>query len=227
VTTFADRRDAGRQLAARLTTYRDDPRVLVLALPRGGVPVAAEIAEALRVPLDVLVVRKLGLPGHEELAMGAVASGDAIVLVPETITQFGVSSHLIARTVERERSELERREHAYRGGRPFPSLEGRIAILVDDGVATGATMQVAVDAIRTRGPLKVVVAAPLMSREAHAMLRRTADEVAVVSLPFPFYGVGMHYDDFSQTTDDEVRSLLEPAARDPAHPWGTRIPEFQ
>lgn len=208
---FANRHDAGKRLAARLRAYAHDPRVIVLGLPRGGVPVAAEVAAELGAPLDVFVVRKLGVPGLEETAMGAVASGGITVLLSAVIDQFGVSQFDVAHVIERERAEVDRREAAYRGSRRFPTLGGRIVIVVDDGVATGATMHAAVSALRSRGPMTVVAAAPVMSREAYDALQTVAHERAVVSVPPQFIGVGLHYADFAQTSDDEVREELAKA----------------
>jgi predicted phosphoribosyltransferase len=205
---FTDRRDAGRQLAARLQRFRGRADVIVLGLPRGGVPVAAEIAEALDLPLDVFVVRKLGVPGQEELAMGAVASGGGRVVNEEIVRLARVRPEVFEGVTARELREIQRREAAYRAGRPFPSLHGATVILVDDGVATGSTMLAGVHALRQLGPAAVIVAAPVMAHGAKRALERAADGCEYVALPDPFYGVGMHYGDFSQTPDEEVRETL-------------------
>jgi predicted phosphoribosyltransferase len=215
---FRDRRDAGQKLASRLAAYADRPDVLVLALPRGGVPVAYEISQALHATLDVFVVRKLGLPGHEEFAMGAVATGGVRVLNRDVVEQLNMPSHVIDAVTHRERQELKRRERAYRGLRPSPDVSGKIVILVDDGLATGSTMRAAVAALKQQHPARVVVAVPVASPETCQDLRREADEVVCLVTPEPFYSVGLWYQDFSQTTDDEVRALLETATRpEPAH----------
>lgn len=205
---FLDRRDAGRRLAGKLGGYAGRSDVLVLALPRGGVPVAFEVARALDAPLDVFVVRKLGVPGHEELAMGAVATGGVRVLNESLLDSLGIPQDVVDAVAAEEGRELERRESAYRGGRPAPEVEGRTAILVDDGLATGATMQAAVEALRRRNPARVVAAVPVASREAREALETRADEVVCLETPEPFEAVGCWYRDFSQTRDDEVRELL-------------------
>jgi len=211
---FLDRSDAGRQLADRLLDFAGKKGLLVLALPRGGVPVAAPVAEALAAPLDVLVVRKLGVPGHEELAMGAVASGGASVLNMEVIAPLRISRQAIERVAAEERRELERRERAFRGERPFPNLLGATVVLVDDGVATGSTMLAAVRALRERKPAAIIVAAPVMSAEAYDALTREADQCVALATPDPFWGVGAWYEDFTQTTDAEVVALLDAARRE-------------
>ena len=205
---FADRRDAGRQLAQRLERFRGRADVIVLGLPRGGVPVAAEIAGALDLPLDVFVVRKLGVPGQEELAMGAVASGGVRVINEEIVRLARIRPDVFEGVTARELREILRREAAYRGERPFPALDGATVILVDDGVATGSTMLAGVHALRQLGPSAVIVAAPVMAHTARRALERAADGCEYVALPEPFYGVGMHYADFSQTPDEEVREIL-------------------
>lgn len=210
---FQNRLEAGRQLAAALRGYAHAADVLVLGLPRGGVPVASEVAVALEAPLDVLVVRKLGVPGHDELAMGAVASGGITVLNHEIIAHFGISQESIDLVTERELEELARRERAYRGNAPHADVTGRTVILVDDGLATGATMSAAVAAIRAMNPLRIVVAAPVASRDAIQLLRHSADDCVSVVAPEPFHGVGLWYDDFTQTTDREVRQLLSASRR--------------
>ena len=183
----------------------------MLALPRGGTPVAYEVAKALHAPLDVLVVRKLGVPGHEEYAMGAIAGGGERVLDEDLVRELGIGAKEVDEVMRNEQDELERRERAYRGDRPAPDLHGRTAILVDDGLATGATMRVAVRAVRRQAPARVVVAAPVASREACALLLGEADDVICAETPEPFLGVGRWYLDFSQTSDEEVCHLIEDA----------------
>jgi len=209
---FRDRADAGRRLAAKLTAYAGRHDVLVLALPRGGVPVAAEVARELGVPLDVYLVRKLGVPGHEELALGAIASGGTIVLNDDIVRGLAIPATVIDTLVRQERHELERRERDYRGDRPIPDVTGRVVILVDDGLATGATMRAAVEALRARHPVRLVVAVPVGAPETCSALELLADEVTCAVTPEPFYAVGLWYADFDQTTDAEVRALLERAA---------------
>jgi putative phosphoribosyl transferase len=211
---FRDRTAAGRALAHKLNAYRDRPEVLVLALPRGGVPVAYEVAQHIHAPLDVFVVRKLGVPGHEELAVGAIASGGILVLNYEVLYISGLSDSAIDALAEDEQQELERREHAYRNDRPAPEIEGRTVILVDDGLATGATMRAAARALRQRRPAKLIVAVPVAARATCAHFRQEVDEVLCAETPEPFYGVGQWYEDFSQTTDEEVRELLARAAHE-------------
>lgn len=205
---YLNREEAGKRLASRLSAYAAEPDVLVLGLPRGGVPVAFEVARALNAELDILLVRKLGVPGHEEFAMGAIASGDLRVLNPEVIRMLGISQGVIDEVARREERELERRETAYRGDRPEPEIRGRTVILVDDGLATGSTMLAAVRALKQRGPKKLVVAVPVAARETCDALRVEVDEMVCAITPEPFRAVGLWYDDFSQTTDDEVRELL-------------------
>ena len=209
---FHDRIDAGRQLAAKLGEYAGRSDVIVLALPRGGVPVGYEVAKALGAPLDVFLVRKLGVPGQEELAMGAIASGGVRVLNPEAVDYLGIPPEVIDAVTRREQQELERREHLYRGTRPLPRVQGRTVILVDDGLATGSTMRAAVAALRRLGPARVVVAVPVGAPETCAELGTEADECICAREPQPFYAVGAWYEDFSQTSDEEVRYLLEKAA---------------
>jgi putative phosphoribosyl transferase len=209
---FADRVEAGRALAERLGAYAGRPDVIVLALPRGGVVVGYEVARALRVPLDVLVVRKLGVPGHSELAMGAIASGGARVLSPDVIDALGISQSQIEAVAVREQAELERRERAYRGAQPAAPLSGRTVLLADDGLATGATMRAAVRSLRLHEPARIVVAVPVGAPQTCAELRDEADEVVCARSPDPFEAVGSWYDDFSQTSDNEVRGLLARAA---------------
>jgi putative phosphoribosyl transferase len=209
---FRDRRDAGHRLAARLAAYVGRPDVIVLALPRGGVPVAFEVAQALGAPLDVFLVRKLGMPGHEEFAIGAIASGGVTVLNEETLRDYGVSHAQVEAVVETEQRELERRERRYRGDRPFPNLTGRTVILIDDGLATGSTMRAAVAALRQERPAQVIVAVPTAPPETCEELGAIVDEMVCLITPEPFYAVGLWFEDFSQTTDEEVRDLLERAA---------------
>ena len=210
---FRDRTDAGRQLADRLKSRANRPDVLVLALPRGGVPVAFEVACALGAPLDVFLVRKLGVPGHEELAMGAVATGGVRVLNNEIVHGLGIQESEIEAAVDREQQELARRERLYRGGRPAPEVEDKTVILVDDGLATGATMRAAVRALKQQQPARIIVAVPTASPDTAEALNAEADEVVWVVTPEPFFAVGYWYDDFAQTTDAEVRDLLARATR--------------
>jgi len=205
---FEDRSDAGRRLATKLRHYQGRKDVIVLALPRGGVPVAAEISRMLGAPLDVFVVRKVGVPWHEELAMGAIASGGVELLNDDLIAAYRIARTEVDRVMQRERAELERREALYRGGRPFPDLRNKTVILVDDGLATGSTMRVAVEALRKEGPARIVVAVPVAAPETCDAFRDIADEIICAITPEPFHAVGMWYDDFSQTTDEEVHELL-------------------
>lgn len=217
---FVDRYDAGRRLGAALRKYATDRPLIVLGLPRGGVPVASCVAEALNAPLDIFVVRKLGVPGHEELALGAIASGGARLLNGDVIGQLGVSPLAIESVVAQEERELHRRETTYRGTRHFPVLAGETVIVVDDGAATGASMRVAIIALRQLGPRAIVAALPLASRDAVSSLRQVGDECVCLVAPDPFYGVGVWYQDFSDTSDDEVRVLLADARRR----WETAAP---
>jgi predicted phosphoribosyltransferase len=213
---FRNRTDAGRQLAGKLAAYADRPDVVVLALPRGGVPVASEVARALGAPLDVFVVRKLGVPGHEELAMGAVATGGLRVLNDEIVHGLDIPEREIAAVADRELHELSRRERLYRGDHPPPDVGGRTVILVDDGLATGATMRAAVQALRQQQPARIVVAVPTASPDTCEALKAAADDVVCAMTPEPFFAVGHWYDDFTQTTDDEVaRSLGTPKGMSP------------
>jgi predicted phosphoribosyltransferase len=205
---FADRRQAGSVLAEYLKDFTGREDVAVLALPRGGVPVAYEVARALDAPLDVFVVRKLGVPGHAELAMGAIASGDVRVLNEELLAAYPVPRAAIESVARAERQELVRREREYRGGRPLVTVDGRTVILVDDGLATGASMRAAVQAIRRLRPARVIAAVPVGARETCEALRAVADDVICPFMPDPFSAVGLWYADFSQTTDEEVRRLL-------------------
>lgn len=208
---FKDRRDAGRRLAEELRPLAGAPDIVVLGLPRGGIPVAFEVARMLGAPLDVWVVRKLGVPGHEEFAMGAIASGGVEQLDARTVRELGVTDEQIERTLARERVELARRELAYRGDRAPVEVRDRTVILVDDGLATGASMTAAVLALRRREPRAVIVAVPAASRSACAQLERVTNGCLCLLTPEPFFGVGQWYADFGQTTDDEVRELLAAA----------------
>ncbi len=210
---FHDRTQAGRLLAARLTPYARRDDVLVLALPRGGVPVGYEVARALEAPLDVYVVRKLGVPGQEELALGAIASGGVRVLNQDVVRAVGIDEGSIDAIAAREQAELARREALYRGDRQPPAVAGRTVVLVDDGLATGATMRAAVRALRQMVPRRLVVAVPTGAPETCAELEREVDELICLIMPEPFYGVGFWYDRFAQTTDAEVARLLREAAR--------------
>jgi len=212
---FLDRREAGRALGVKLASYAGRSDVTVLGLPRGGVPVAFEVALALDAPLDVFVVRKLGAPGHEELAMGAIASGGIRILNPSVIASLEITEEEVERADMRERDELRRREVSYRGDRPPLELQGRIAILVDDGLATGSSMHAAVAAARKLGPARIVVAVPVAPRSTAREMRRIADDVVVVATPEPFDAVGRFYQEFDQTADEEVRHLLGLSARIP------------
>src|SRR6195256_183876 len=205
---FRNRNEAGRFLAEQLTMYASPPDVLVLALPRGGVPVAYEVARALAAPLDVFLVRKLGVPGYEELAMGAVATGGVRVLNDQLIERLGIPEQLIDAVAARELQELARRERLYRDGRPPPDISGRTVILIDDGLATGATMQAAIEALRQQNPARIVVAVPTGSPDTCEEMKAKADDVICAITPEPFQAVGRWYRDFSQTTDEEVEALL-------------------
>ena len=213
---FVDRRQAGQFLAQRLAGYRDDASVIVLALPRGGVPVAFEVAQALGAPLDVFVVRKLGLPGHEEFAMGAIATGEVMVMNPD-LTNAGIPQATIDAVAARERVELARRERLYRGDRPPVAIADRTVILVDDGLATGSTMLAAATAVRRQRPRRTIVAVPVAAAETCRALRRIVDDVVCATTPEPFMAVGAWYDDFRQVSDDEVHALLDAASRMQPH----------
>ncbi|MDR3402059.1 MAG: phosphoribosyltransferase [Chthoniobacter sp.] len=208
-TPFYDRVEAGQLLAEKLDHYANHPGVVVLALPRGGVPVAAEVARHLHVPLDVFVVRKLGLPGHEELAMGAIASGGVRVINQEVVGSLRIPEEVIDTVAAHEQRELVRRERAYRDDLPPPDVRGKTVILVDDGIATGSTMLAAVAALRKWEAGRIVVATPTVARTTFAEIERVADEMVAVIVPEPFYGVGQWYEDFSQTTDEEVCDILK------------------
>ena len=206
---FRDRRDAGRQLAQHLSAYRGRKDVLILALPRGGVPVAYEVAKALNVPLDVFLVRKLGVPGHEELAMGAIASGGVRILNHEIVQSLRIPAAVLDTVTHKEQIELERRERAFREGLPQPNLAGKTVIIIDDGLATGATMRAAAQALHALGPARIVVAVPVAAVEACDAFRHEVDEVICAETPEPFWGVGRWYQNFSQTSDPEVRIFLD------------------
>ena len=209
---YRNRTDAGRKLAQELMRYKDRPNVIVLALPRGGVPIGFEVAEALHAPLDVFLVRKLGVPGHEELAMGAIASGGVRVMNEQVMRTLPIPPKLVDAVAAQEQLELERREGLYRDGRAAPDVRGKTAILVDDGLATGSTMRAAVKALRQLGPERIVVAVPVGSPDTCQEFQSEADEAVCASTPDPFYAVGYWYADFEQTSDGEVRDLLSRAA---------------
>jgi putative phosphoribosyl transferase len=212
---FQDRTDAGRQLVEELLSYAGRDDVIVLALPRGGVPVAFEVAQRLGVPLDVFVVRKLGVPGHEELAMGAIASGGVRVLNEDVLYVLPDAQSIVEMVTAIEREELKRRERHYRSDRPAPEVHGRTVILVDDGLATGATMRAAAAALRQQSAAKIIVAVPVGAPSTCHEIRSVADEVVCLQTPGSFMGVGQYYEDFSQTTDEEVRELLAAASSKP------------
>jgi predicted phosphoribosyltransferase len=212
---FQDRREAGRELARLLRAYAGQPDLLVLGLPRGGVPVAYEIALALDAPLDVFLVRKLGVPGHEELAMGAIAGGGTIVLNDSVVAELGIPENTIQAVAAQEAQELARRDRAYRDGRPPPPILGQTVILVDDGLATGATMRAAVQAVYRQGPRRVVIAVPVAAPVTCEEFAREVDAIICARTPVPFHAVGLWYDDFNPTSDDEVRGLLAAAAARP------------
>jgi predicted phosphoribosyltransferase len=207
-TTFRDRSEAGKLLAARLQEYERRAQAIVLALPRGGVPVGFEIAVKLGLPLDVFVVRKLGVPGQRELAMGAIASGGVRVLNEDVLRAMPYAAATVAEVTASETREVERRERDYRDGRPAPQLEGRVVILVDDGLATGATMLAAIAALRQKEPAKIVVAVPVCPPETLEEIKRVADEMVILFAPDWFRGVGQFYEDFAQLSDEAVRVLL-------------------
>jgi putative phosphoribosyl transferase len=206
--TFRDRREAGRALAEELASYRDKDGVLVFGLARGGVPVAWEIAAALRAPLDVFLVRKLGVPRWSELAMGALASGGGVVMNDNVVSSLHITDEQVREVIASETAELSRREHAYRGGRPIADPRGKTVILVDDGIATGASMLAAVRAVRAAGPQSIVVAVPVGPPSTCRELAREVDDVVCASMPPGFEAVGQVYEDFHQVSDDEVRELL-------------------
>ena len=215
--TFRNRSEAGRELASALMSYAGRNDVVVLALPRGGLPIGYELAHALHAPLDIFLVRKLGVPGYEELAMGAIASGGTMVLNESVLEQLRITAAQIEEVAERERRELERREHAFRNGRTPVPVSDRICILVDDGLATGSTMRAAVQALQKQKPRKVVVAVPVGAADTCHKIQSLADEVVCLYTPEPFMAVGRWYDDFAQLGDEDVRDYLERAACEMAH----------
>ena len=210
---FQDRRDAGRVLARALQSLYREPDAIVLGLPRGGVPVAFEVARALDLPLDIFIVRKLGVPEQQELAMGAIASGGTVVINPDVVREFAISSETMEMIASREKLEIERREREYRGGRPPARIEGRTAIVIDDGLATGASMRAAARALRPRAA-RVIVAVPVASKTTCDEFRGEVDQIICTTTPQPFFAVGMFYRNFEQTTDEEVRALLLQARSD-------------
>ncbi len=214
---FADRYTAGKTLAKELKDYAQKKEVIVLALPRGGVPVAYEIAKSLDVPMDVFIVRKLGVPMQEELAMGAIATGDAVVFNDEIIEQLSISKASIDRVIKAEKQELKRREVAYRGDRPYPEFKNKKVILVDDGIATGASMRAAIKAIRQQSPSEIIVAVPVAAFTTCVELSELVDKVVCPLKPTFFYAVGAWYDDFTQTTDEEVHGLLAKLEKQNSH----------
>ena len=209
---YSNRSDAGKYLATKLPDYANRHDVIVLALPRGGVPVGFEVAKALNAPLDIFLVRKLGVPNYEEHAMGAIATGDIRVLNEDTVNYLDIPDEVIDLVAAREMKELKRRERAYRGNRSEPDVRGKTVVLVDDGLATGSTMRAAVEALRQKGPSRIVVAVPVSAPDTCDEYRMGADEVVCASIPESFYGVGEWYLDFTQTSDEEVRELLETAS---------------
>ncbi len=215
---YRDRVDAGKQLAKRLTDFAGRDDVLVLALPRGGVPVAYEVAKALQVPMDIFLVRKLGVPGHEELAMGAISTGGVRVLNDDIVSYLRIPRDVIDAVAAGELKELERREREYRGDRPEPGVRGKTVILIDDGLATGSTMRAAAAALRQQNPTRIIVAVPVSAPQTCDEYRMGVDEIICARTPEPFFGVGMWYEDFSQTTDDEVRDLLGKARNETGRP---------
>ena len=212
-TVFRNRTDAGEVLARHLTAYAGRKNLIVLGLPRGGVPVACMVARALGARLDILLVRKLGVPGHEEYAMGAIASGGARVLQQDIISRLRIPMAAVEAATQREQAELERRERLYRGERPEPRLADAVVMLVDDGLATGSTMKVAIQAVRQSNPSRIVVAVPVGAQEACEALQTDVDDLICPMRPVPFFSVGQWYQDFQQTTDDEVRTLLTQAEK--------------
>lgn len=210
---FKNRIEAGRLLAEELKSYANRTDVLILALPRGGLPVAFEVAQALGAPLDLMLVRKLGVPGQEELAMGAIATGGIKVLSQELVKSLNISAAALEAVISKEKRELERREHVYRGNRPVPEVGNRCVILIDDGLATGATMKAAVLALRQQQPAQIIIGVPVAPPDTVEELRKEADEIICLATPEPFYAIGTWYVDFSQTSDEEVRTLLARAWR--------------
>jgi predicted phosphoribosyltransferase len=219
---FRNRADAGHRLAADLRGYAHVPDLLVLALPRGGVPVGYEVARALNAPLDVMLVRKLGVPGHDELAMGAIAPRGIRILSEDVLTAFGIPERVIATVAAHEEQELDRQDRLYREGRPFPDLHGRTVILVDDGLATGSTMRAAAAALRALAPHRLIVGVPVAPEDTCAALRQDVDDVVCTFSPDAFFAVGNWYEDFSPVSDDEVRRLLHSAETSNEVPHGDR-----
>lgn len=213
---YQDRFEAGQRLATKLMAYAHRQDVLVLGLPRGGVPVAYEVAKALHAPLDVFIVRKLGVPGREELAMGAIATGGIRVINESVVRMLHIPEHIIDAVAAREQQELERREHLYRDDRPSPDVDACTVILIDDGLATGSTMRAAIAALRLQHPARIVVAVPVAALPTCQELGTEVDEIVCVQTPEPFYGVGLWYENFSQTTDEEVHDLLAQAEQEKA-----------
>jgi putative phosphoribosyl transferase len=213
---FRNRTEAGQLLARKLRRYADRPNIIVLALPRGGVPVANEVAKSLHAPLDVFLVRKLGVPGQEELAMGAIATGDVRVLNEDVVRALKIPQRVIDSVAAQEARELERRERLYRGDRPSRDVNSRTVILVDDGLATGSSMRAAVAALRQKNPRRIVVAVPVAAAATCREFEAEVDEIVCYQTPEPFYSVGLWYDDFSQTTDEEIRQLLERSSNQPS-----------
>lgn len=205
---YIDRHDAGKKLAKFLSAYKNKQDTIALALPRGGVPVAYEIAKALLIPMDVFIVRKLGVPGHEELAMGAIASGGVTYYNDEIVSQLNLSPGAISEVIASEEKELKRREENYRGENPFPDLKGKTVILIDDGIATGATTRAAIKALKKQNPKRIVLAVPVAAASTVAEMAKEVDEIICPLKPINFYAVGLWYDNFSQTTDEEVAVLL-------------------
>lgn len=210
-----NRTEAGQLLAKKLTAYANRPDVLVLGLPRGGVPVAYELAQALQVPLDICLVRKLGVPNHEELAMGAIATGNVMVINDEVVNWLGISSEIIERVAAKERQELERRDRIYRGNRPLPNVQHRIIILVDDGIATGSTLRAAIATLRQQQPAQIIVAVPVAPPLTCNQLEAEVDQVVCLIAPAHLYSISTWYENFSQTSDEEVCTLLAKAADNP------------
>jgi putative phosphoribosyl transferase len=213
---FHDRTEAGQVLADKLNHFANEPDLLVLALPRGGVPVAAEVARALHAPLDLFVVRKLGVPGHEELAMGAIASGEVRILNREVVDYLHIPENVIHDEAHKELEELKRQESLYRHDRPFPVIEGKTVILIDDGLATGTTMRAAIHALKKLHPRRIIVAVPVGAEQTCEQLSDEVDELICAEMPEDFYGVGRWYDDFRPTSDETVQALLEEAAHEQA-----------
>lgn len=216
---YIDRYEAGTILAKSLKAYANHKNVIILALPRGGIPVAYEVATALSLPFDVFVVRKLGVPGHEELAMGAIASGGTVIFNEPLMSQLNLEPFEIDAVIKAEQRELERREHLYRGDSPFPNLQGKTVILIDDGIATGSTMRAAVEALRSHDPASIVIAAPVAASDTCDELESLVDEIICPLKPVNFYAVGLWYDDFPQTSDEEVIELLKKPNESSTESW--------